>query len=154
MLSQRDEVARGDHLLLGGDGGGDPALDVRHVDDAHAGALVVGQHVENGLGGEQSGAEVADDHDPGARVRLADARHHLGETGPDPVVVGAAGRDQAHGRRHLAGESDGALREEDAVRDEDDADAVRHPAASAAARSSSAVDWEPGSRCPAERSPR
>src|SRR5690606_41953594 len=77
------------------------------------------------------------------------------EARADPAVVGAAGGPDVDVGRHLRRDLDQARGELGGVADEDERGAHAHaPAADAAVSSSRAELSAPGSRCPAERSPR
>ena len=129
------------------------------VDDRDARPALVREHVERRLGGQQRGAEVAEHDHAAPWSASAIAGVHLVEAGADPVVVGAAGRDQprptapsARRARRLRRRSSRCARRRRCPTP------LTHRSTagrvSAAARRSSAVDCAPGSRCPIERSPR
>jgi hypothetical protein len=144
----------GGHLVevratLRGDRGRDGALDQRRVREPCAIDSFDGH-----LGDHAGAAEVVEQHDAGAVVRLFECRGHGVEVGADAALGRAARGDGDDVRRHLRRHLHHPGREAGAVRDDHQSDAAHLAATSANARSSSEVDRAPGSMCPALRSPR
>ena len=128
-LGTQGGACLGEHCLErqpgpGGGGGGDGSLDQGRLAQHHPVTPLVVEHLQGEVGGEDGAAQIHEDDHPRLRPDRFDGGEDLGGVGADRVgrVVDASGGGDGGVTAHLPGQLRGALGDEGAVGDEDEAD--------------------------------